>query len=290
VYGLCVVNTRKGITENLPYSLSRWTDIPGSANKWAWFLEQLKQGWMTAFDQRTSIPARWSLKPEDTLGLIFWTKDPTNLFQEASRLKAYRTKVHVTVTGWEEVEKGAPTLDEGAALLRSAVKIFGAANVSWRFSPIPLVEDAAQRFERIAWAAEAAGLKSVYVSFLQTNELLPETRSADVRRALLNEMAKMAAARRIRVDLCNEDRLLAGQTREKHWNLASGVCAPPEDFSLSNRKVPPAEGCGCVMAVDPFTVNESCSFGCTYCYAADTSLYTKKRNTTKHLRVLQGSR
>ena len=56
---------------------------------------------------------------------------------------------------------------------------------------------------------------------------------------------------------------------------------------LDSREKPPSEGCGCVLMADPFTINESCTFGCQYCYAADKSLAPKKRNTTKgHLPVV----
>jgi hypothetical protein len=282
------VSFRKGKVENLPYSLSRWTDVP--AAKWAWFTQQLNQGWMTAFDQRTSLPAQWSLTPDDTLGLIFWTKDPTNLLRHAALLEPYKVKVHVTVTGWEEVEKGAPGIFDGAKLLRETAQVFGPKNVVWRFSPVPMVSNVSTRFAAIAAMAADAGVGSVYISFLQANDLLPETRSEEERKRLLNSFAEVASTHRIGVHLCNEDRLLVDAARTRHWNLSSGVCAPPEDFALASRKMPPAEGCGCVMAVDPFTINESCTFGCQYCYAASNQLTPKKRNTTRSLPVLQGPR
>ena len=275
---------RSGKVENLPYSLSRWTDVP--AAKWSWMLQQFKQGWMTAFDQRTSIPQKWSLKPEDTLGLMFWTKDPSNLVVSQLTLKDYNVKIHVTATGWAEVEKGAPILSESIELLQRTVEAFGAENVTWRFSPVPIVPDAAVRFESLAKGAAMAGLKSVYLSFLQPNDLVPETRAESERAALLQDLARIGFKYDVKVLLCNEDRLLESN-RGLHVNLASGVCARPEDFELPNRGVPPAEGCGCVMAVDPFTINESCTFGCSYCYAADKSLTAKKRNTTRNLPVVQ---
>lgn len=246
---------------------------------------QLSQGWMTAFDQRTSIPQKWSLKPEDTLGLIFWTKDPTNLILSRGLLAPYNVKIHVTATGWEEVEKGAPNRLESALLLKETVKEFGAANVTWRFSPVPIVPDVLERFQVLAQAACAAGLDAVYLSFLQPNDLVPETRTPAERLELLQQMAALGRMYGIEVRLCNEDRLLEGV--DPYPNLTSGVCADPKDFALSSREVPPSEGCGCVMAVDPFTANESCGFGCTYCYAADKSQAPKKYNTTRNLPVIQ---
>jgi hypothetical protein len=269
-----------GKAEGLPYSLSRWTDVP--AAKWAWFLAAMRDGGMVAFDPRTAVPGVWSLRPEDTAGLIFWTKDPSNLVESRALLREYRVTVHVTVTGWVEVERGAPTLREGADGLGFAVDAFGAENVTWRFSPVPDVPDVVERFAQILVLAERRGVRSVYASFLQTNDLLPETRDAEARVQVLEQMAGEAARHGVEVRLCAEDRLLVGRSGLPS-NLGPGVCAPPEAGVEA-----PSEGCGCVLMVDPFTVNESCTMGCGYCYAADRTLAERKRNTTRRLPVVRG--
>ncbi len=276
--------TLTGKQENVPYSLSRWTDVP--AAKWPWMVQQLDQQWMLAIDQRTSVPARWSLKPEDTLGLMFWTKDPTNLLTEP-RLRDYRVKVHVTITGWGEVEKGAPGLLRAAHLLCLTAQHFGPENVYWRFSPIPQLApeepfDVVKRFQAIASIVAPAGIRNVFVSFLQNNDLMPEYRTAGTKLDLLRRMADTAAEHGIKVELCADDRSLLGRNL-LHPNLSLGVCAPPEDFS----QVIERDTCGCGFAVDPFSINESCTFGCQYCYAADQELAPKKRNTARILPVLR---
>lgn len=273
-----------GISERLPYSLSRWTDLP--AAKWEWFKEQLAQGEMVGIDPRTAVPSRWSLKREDTLGLVFWTKDPENLIRDAHLLKGYPLVVHMTLTGWGEVEKGAPDIVEGLKLMASAVETFGADNVTWRFSPVPAVPDVVDRFAVIAEGASKAGLKEVYLAFLQENDLLPETRPRRSREELLKQMAVRSSG--LKLVLCNEDNSLRvdGRVSEGHLpNLSYGICESGRRFEKPHPFAgfgSPREGCGCALAVDPFTINESCTMGCTYCYAADKSLATKKRNTTKH--------
>ena len=277
---------RSGVTEQIPYSLSRWTDVPADPGKWAWFKAQVAKGSMVAIDPRNAIPYHWSLRPEDTLGLVFWRKDPTNLLFDAPWLKNYRFKVHVTVTGWEEVEKGAPSLRNGANLLAMAAAQFGPENVTWRFSPVPMVPDVVQRFGTILAMASEHGVRSVYVSFLQTNDLMPETRDDQERLNVLVQMAEAAQHRGVQVYLCNEDRLLAGHPGI-HPALGAGICAPPEDFALAGRDLPPSEGCGCVLMADPFTINESCTIGCKYCYAAAKEFAPKKMNTNRSLPVLR---
>jgi len=231
---------------------------------------------MEGIHPTTGVPARWSLDPDETLGLIFWTRMPENLLRSAANLACYRVKVHMTVTGWEEVEHGAPGLEEGAQWLRRAVETFGAENVTWRFSPVPLVPDVQERFGRILETAAGVGLKSVYLSFLQANDKVPETRDHWEQRELLRALGERAAQQGVQVRLCQEARKDdSGQV----WR--SAVCAPPEDW----QRKPSSEGCGCVHMVDPFTVNEACVFRCAYCYTANSASYPHKRNTTKHTRL-----
>ncbi len=276
-----------GKVESLPYSLSRWTDVPGSPDKWAWFLASMAEGKMQAFDPRTAVPVWWSLAKEDTLALNFWTKNPGPLLEKQSLLDGYNVKVHVTVTGWEEVEKGAPSLREGGQLLRETALAFGAENVVWRFSPVPLLQPAEvlRRFETVLdWIA---GLKlgGVYLSFLQTNDRISESRSKADKIALMADLAELSKGA-LDILLCNEDRTLLG-VEGLPSNLKAAVCAPPESFGLGSRGMAPSEGCGCALMVDPFTFNESCRLACSYCYSADKTLSPKKHNTTprRHLPV-----
>lgn len=233
-----------------------------------------------AFDPTTAVPSKWSLRPDDVLGLVFWTKDPTNLIADKALLMGFNVKAHVTVTGWEEAERGAPGLQEGANKLAMAAHVFGPENVTWRFSPVPVVPDVVRRFETILAMAAHGGLDRVYLSFLQENDRVPETRSEQERLNVLAQVAELGSKRGVRILLCNEDRLLA-RYPGYHPNLGSSVCAPPEDFALAGRELPPSEGCGCVLMVDPFTINEQCSMSCEYCYASDKTLSGNKRNTTR---------
>lgn len=269
-----MLELRSGKREGIPYSLSRWTDVP--ASKWGWFLECLRLGQMTAFDPLRTAPSWWSLAPEDTLGLVFWTKDPTNLLRDRHLLAPYNTTVHVTATGWEEVEKGAPGLHAAGHLLAETARAF--ETVYWRFSPVPLLPgwEVLNRFNQLLFYAVMAGLDRVYVSFLQENDLIPETRTAQERSLLLREMSEEASRFGITVLLCADDSTLS--------DVPKGVCVPSSDFEVPG----PLENCGCPVMADPFTLNEVCVFNCAYCYAADKSLSRKKRNTTKgSLRVLR---
>jgi hypothetical protein len=254
---------KTGVEENLPYSFSRWTDVP--AAKWSWFRDRLAEGSFAGIDPRSGVPAHWSLSPEDTLGLTFWTKDPRNLLRDHRLLREYdKVEVHVTVTGWEEVEKGAPDLDEACDMLVGTSCTF--PRTHWRFSPVPLLphEEVIGRFVRILDKIRGSRIRDVYLSFLQSNDLMVETRDREARLALMGELAARAQVHGMRVLLCNEDRTLY-RVDGLPSNLRPGVCAPARAFGLPGHEAPPSEGCGCVLMVDPFTINESCTLGCTYC-------------------------
>lgn len=268
-----------GKKEGLLYSLSRWTDLPIA--KWAWFRDRLEKGTMLGIDPRTAMPGLWSLRPEDTLGLVFWTKNPTNLIEDAKLLEGYPLVIHVTLTGWTEVETGAPNIKWGLRRLSETVDAFGADRVVWRFSPVPMVNNVLSRFRQIAEEVRAMGINQVYVAFLQENDLMPEARAPEVRRELLYRMADMG----MDILVCNEDRILDSLGRELPSNLRYGVCEDGSRFTGINKNLP-SEGCGCALAVDPFTINEHCTMGCQYCYAADRSLSEGKRNTTLKLKVI----
>jgi hypothetical protein len=228
---------------------------------------------MIAFDPRDAIPYEWSLRPADTLGLEFWTKSPEALVRDMVLLRPYRVRVHVTITGWTEVEKGAPDVIETATWTRRLVRLIGAKNVTWRFSPVPLVDDVVDRFTSIA-----AGLQhlvhDVFLSFLQPNDKVPETRGLEERLEIMTRLSDVAARCGMSVFLCNEDMVSLRGIRDLPDNLRSGICSP--SFVLGQLH----EKCGCALAIDPFTINESCAIACTYCYVSDGQ---RKRNTTKDL-------
>lgn len=276
------MNLRSGLLESMPYSLSRWTDVP--AAKWEWFERCLATGSMAAFDQRTALPNMWSLNPDDVLSLVWWTKNPRNLIDHVAKLRPYRNLINLTITGWEEVEKGAPTRQQAKQLLTETVAAYGPGNVVWRFSPVPILPEAEvlDRYADIAQHAYKAGLRRVFLSFIQSNDLITEPRTKEQKVSAMFAFANAVPG--IEVLLCQDDRDAFLGMKGLPTNLQTGICVAPDDFDDGSFQL---DTCGCVMMVDPFTINESCTMGCRYCYAADKSLSDQKRNTTRKLPVLK---
>jgi len=272
---------RSGVISRLPYSLSRWTDV--CAGKWDWFIDRLLAGKMTAFDPQTAVPEIWSLDPKDTLGLVFWTKDPTNLIKSSKLLEPYNVVVQMTATGWTEAEDGPPNSTQAGILMSQASETF--EKVYWRFSPVPLLpfHSVLSRFYDLLSYAVRAGIKSVYVSFLQENDRVPETRSTEEKIEILNKMTEQAVKCKIQLFLCADDQDLV----EANGLFSTGVCVPETDFinrnlwdHVTDTKPLLTEECGCVKMVDPFTINEACAYNCSYCYAGDEKLSPERRDTT----------
>jgi hypothetical protein len=272
---------RSGRQQALPYSFSRWTDVPIA--KWDWFMEQVAMGHFWGFDPRLAVPDRWSLAPEETLGLIFWSKDPSNLLDSPLLDMGYNIRLHHTITGWgKRMEPNAPTVGQALRTLGRACRALGPENVRWRFSPIPVDPDCLIWFDRLVHGAAAAGLREVYCSFLQENAKVPETRSLRDRSDLLDQMGSLAERVGVKVLLCREDKIpmVPGS------NVQPGVCAPAEDFELPGDPSP-REGCGCGLAIDPFTRNEACPVGCRYCYTVDPQAGVVRDTTRRVLPVIR---
>lgn len=168
-------------------------------------------------------------------------------------------------------------------MLREAALVFGPENIVWRFSPIPQLpqEVVLQRFLPILQVAASVRIPKVYLAFLQSNDLMTEQRSPEGKLSVLRNLGKRAQDVGVQVVLCNDD---AGALTEVLPGIEAGICVPPTTFS---GPMPAVDGCGCVMMVDPFTINESCSYGCQFCYAGDKSLSPRKHNTTRHLPVIR---
>jgi sulfatase maturation enzyme AslB (radical SAM superfamily) len=130
------------------------------------------------------------------------------------------------------------------------------------------------------------GISSVFVSFVQTNDLMTEPRTNLDK--LWTLMAMADAAPDTRILLCNDDASALTGEHVPHSvvpdHLRAGICVAPGVVGLEAAAV---DGCGCVMMADPFTINESCTMGCRYCYAADKSLSDAKRNTTRRLPLVK---
>ena len=219
--------------QNMIVSASYKTDIPAFYGRW--FLNRLEAGWCKVANPYGGKPFRVSLAPEDVSGFVFWTRNP-GPFRPA--LHAVRGRdmpfvVQLTITGYPRALDAATVADADAVrLARDLAQTYGPRAVIWRYDPVVFTSITSADWHRANFARLAAALAGasdeVVVSFAQiyrkTERNLgraaqehgftwrdPET---DEKRALLRELAEVAAGAGMTLTLCGQPELLGDMIGE----------------------------------------------------------------------------
>jgi hypothetical protein len=258
-----------------------------------------------------------SLKAEDVLGYLFWTKFAGPFHEQLAALRA-EGMPHVfqyTLTGYgKEIQSGIP---ERAAViddfLRVSAELPGPAAIQWRYDPIIVSKEYSadwhrQNFEQIADKLQGA-TRVVNVSFIEP--YLKALSKADWRairwrqpdplrhrtvygkypelctvgiaeHELLSDLADMAGKRGIELRVCCNQEYAA--------SFPIAACCGPELFRTygpeTEKRVstlapgPSRAGCRCLKTVD-IGMDTTCPGGCFYCYVT-TSLERARSNYERH--------
>jgi hypothetical protein len=226
---------------------------------------------------------RVSLCPQDVLGIVFWTRQPTPLFRHLGALDraGYVYYFQQTIVGYPEaIDRRAPSREEGVRSFAALSERIGAERVVWRYDPILLsrtISGAWHRdnFRRMADAL-AGRTRRVVVSVLdpyvrtrrrlETAEDGIEYRPAAYEE-LLQTLASEARARGMAMQSCAEPALRVAGIEPGRCVDGALLRALAGGAGVSRwRRHRQREGCLCHASVD-IGVNDSCGFGCRYCYA-----------------------
>lgn len=271
-------------------SASRRTDIPAFYSRW--FLNRVDAGychWLNPFGGQVY---RVSLRPEDCLGLVFWTRYAAPMLPHLAGLRSrgFRFYFHVSITGYAEpLELHNPPLEKALAAFRALSDTISPDLTLWRYDPIVLSdvtppEYHLERFERLA--AELGGYtRRCYLSFLdnygKTRRNLARIESmqfrdpdTEQRQALMRQLRDAAAVRGITLYACCEDSV-AGEGVEK----AHCVDLELLGGGAHLKRKPTREQCGCIESID-IGAYDTCRFGCAYCYATNSPEAANKRAGT----------
>ncbi len=269
-------------------SASRRSDIAAFYSRW--FLHRLEEGfceWIHPFGGRLQ---RVSLRPEDCLALVFWTRNPAPLFPALRDLDAagYFYYFHFSLTGYPKpLETHNPDLDVSVRRFRELADRIGAEKIIWRYDPIVISSATPHAFhlERFASIAERleGATRRVYFSFVdpygktrrnfERVEREHGIRFADPdvseRRELVLRLSDIASSRGMTLFACCEDEFVSLDGVEKgrcvdldRIRALQQTCDVPEKIERS----PTRAQCGCTRSVD-IGAYDTCVFGCTYCYA-----------------------
>lgn len=261
-------------------SASRRTDI--AAFYAPWFMNRVRAGfceWKNPFGGQTY---RVSLAPEETAGVVFWTRYPAPLlpFLPELRARGYYFYFHVTVNGYgRELEARNPELGRALDAFRALSDAVSPRLTLWRYDPIILsdrmgVDYHLANFERLARSLEGRTERCLF-SFVdyygKTKRNLARVAGAhfddptiEVKQRLVADLAAIAAARGLTLYACCEDALVGGAVKKAHCVdlelVRPGVKLKPR---------PSREQCGCLESVD-IGAYDTCRFGCVYCYATNS--------------------
>jgi Domain of unknown function (DUF1848) len=274
-------------------SASRRTDIP--AFYALWLMNRIRAGY--CYYPNPVYPTKFyrvSLRKEDVSGFVFWTRHPAPLIPHLPELDraGFAYYFQYTVIGYPRtIDGSSPPLEIAIKAFHSLSEAIGPERVVLRYDPIILnteitAEWHRNNFRRLADAIGSSAhhlVISIIDPYMKTQKRLGTadngvSYSIDAYSDLLNWIATEAADRNLRVESCAEASL-------RIPGIVPGRCI---DASLLNkiRGGEPSkhklhkqrEGCLCHQSVD-IGVNNSCGFGCQYCYA--TINHDRARETVR---------
>lgn len=269
-------------------SASRRTDIPAFYSRW--LLNRLREGfchWLNPFSGQVY---RVSLRPEDVLAIVFWTRNPRPLLPHLARLReeGYFSYFHFTINGYpREIETHNPPLAAAIETFHRVAELVSPEFVHWRYDPIVLSDRTPpeyhlQRFDELSRAL-AGSTRRCYFSFVDTygktqRNLARVAREHGIRfwepdvaaqRELVRGLRDIAAERGITLYACCEEHLVGEGVEASHCVDLDTVRALRGDADLHLKHAPTRAECGCVESVD-IGAYDTCAFGCTYCYATSS--------------------
>lgn len=293
-------------------SVSRRTDVPAFYTPW--FLNRLRAGY--CYYPNPLYPKRFhrvDIRPESVAGTVFWTRHAAPLVSHLDELDRFGAPYYFqyTIVGYPAaIDPHSPSLDVASECFRGLSDRLGPHRTIWRYDPLVLTQDLTaewhrRNFQRIL---ERVGRHTRRVVFSIVDPYLKTQRRLGRQDgsvsycledyvAILRDMVDAARSFGIPETLsCAEPdlglpglapgRCIDGELLEQ---ISQGQLAvPAADFSLEAqpnrpRRIPKRlhrqrPGCLCHLSVD-IGVNDTCAFGCKYCYA--TSNHQRARRATQ---------
>ncbi|MDK2955930.1 MAG: hypothetical protein PWQ57_1426 [Desulfovibrionales bacterium] len=266
-------------------SASRRTDIPAFYADW--LVNRLREGYVLAPHPHAPTPRRVSLKPQDVLGAVFWTKNPAPLLSRLDVVERFVPNLffHLTLTGaGRGLEPRVPPAQDVLKDMAFISKRYSPAHLAWRFDPIcPIPDDPPEALlERFAKLAERVrGLAATCITSFATiyNKLrrgMDQGRTPPILRpdpgqriATFRAMDDIARTHGLVLRVCCDPDVPADL-------FPPGACIGPELLAPAWRspdlgglaKRPSRKGCACRESID-IGAYDTCPAGCAYCYATN---------------------
>jgi hypothetical protein len=276
-------------------SASRRTDIPAFYSDW--FMNRLREGFVyvrNAFNQ--SQISEITLRPDLIECIVFWTKNPNNIFKKLKEIDSlgYQYYFQFTLTAYgREIEKNLPDKDTIIHFFKKLSDTIGPEKVIWRYDPIVITEDITDK-SHIDWFDRLSGELRGYTSKCITSFIdmykKCERNMASLhvvnmdnaeKLSLLKHLKEIAHVHGMKLETCAEE-MEASET-----GILPAKCIDDtlvarligEDIRV---KKDPSQRkrCGCVQSIDIGAYN-TCRHHCLYCYA-NHNFHTVERNKDRH--------
>jgi DNA repair photolyase len=278
-------------------SCSRRKDVPSFYS--TWLMNRLRAGYCHVINPFGGQVYSVSLRPEDCVAIVFWTRNPAPLLRDLDELDArgYYYYFHFSLLGYPDaIEPHNPPLETATSTFQRLSDRVSPLRVRWRYDPIVIssitpVEYHLQQFEKIARALQGYTQHCTF-SFVHfydktaRNLLRVAERTGgefldlpvSEQQNLTRTLAEIANSCGMTLNSSCDDQLAVGHISKNH-------CIDPEllkrivpgDFGKL-RAEPTRADCGCVASVDIGSY-DTCLFGCTYCYATHSRQAALKRHS-----------
>jgi len=279
-------------------SASYRTDIPAFYAEW--FRRRLAAGSCRVVNPYGGPAYEVPLGGPRLDGFVFWTRNAAPFRGILAELEARAVPfvVQYTITGYPRaLEKSVSLPEQSVPLVRALASAHGPRAVVWRYDPVLLTSLTPAPWHRETFARLARSLAGavdeVVLSFAhiyaktKTNLSRAATRHAfawsdpddEVKRALLMDLAAIAAAAGLRATLCAQPNLLGPGLHAARCIDAqrlSDVAARP----IAARTKGNRPGCLCARSRD-IGAYDTCPQGCVYCYGVRRPA-AAKRNHRAH--------
>ncbi len=265
-------------------SVSRRTDIPAFYGNW--FMNRLKEGFAGVVNPFGGQKYIVSLRPEDVVCFVFWSKDFTPFIENLKTIDrlGYKFYFNYTITGLPSVFESNVNKQSAIETLKLLSEMYSPVHINWRFDPIIISNNCSRDFYIKSFeelASQFAGhVKRCYFSFVteydKVRRNLEELKNSEgistidkneqFKIDLANELAQIAANFGIQMFSCCGDYLLGEKIGKAHCIDGAVIEQLFYSEGLQYIEKPTRKECGCTESTDIGTY-DTCPHGCIYCYA-----------------------
>lgn len=267
-------------------SASRRTDIPAFHH--AWFMNRLREGRVTVRSPFGGRVHEVSLRPDDVIAIVFWTKNagPLLPFLDEVLAGGHRFTFLYTINNYPAfLEPRVPNLEHSLRMVKTLTQRYSRLAIRWRYDTIVLTEQLDARWHKANFTRLCDELARYtdrcIFSFCDyyrktvrnTERLVPDhVRPTDTEcRDLAEALAEIAASRGLRLLSCSHEFLVSariGSARCIDPEFLAGVVDTVERKAALNvlKMAPSRKECRCAASRD-IGAYDTCGHGCVYCYA-----------------------